>query len=97
MGTTPCKLNTARTAPKCSSRPASDRIYSSTDCTDDKTFEETEYLLQPDDTQEIELTWDRTRSAEKCADVSAKPKPGTYKVAVTIGDIKAEPVQFQLS
>ncbi len=97
VGSTPCKLDTGADGTEMLIVSGSDRIFSSTDCTDDKTFEAKEYLLQPDDTQNIDLTWDRTRSEKGCGDVSAKPRPGTYKATVTIGDIAAEPATFTLS
>lgn len=97
IGTSPCKLDTAADGTELLIVSGSDRIFSSTDCPDDTTFELQALLLQPGAQEGLTLTWDRTRSAAGCKAVSATPRPGTYKATLTIQGITADVAVFNLS
>lgn len=96
-GITPCKLAITNANSELHITSGSDRIFSSLDCPNDATINERELILQPDAPDEMfQLTWNRQRSAPECATVTATPRPGYYKAAVTLQGITAEAVQFEL-
>ena len=52
--------------------------------------------LEPGVQESARFTWDRTRSAPECAEVSSTPGAGTYRLVVSLGEITAQPVAFTL-
>lgn len=96
-GISPCKLSISNENSELLITSGTDRIFSSADCPNDATINERELILQADSPNEMfQVTWNRQRSAEGCATVTATPKPGYYKAALTLQGIAAEPVQFEL-
>jgi hypothetical protein len=71
----------------------SDRIWASTDCA---AGEPLQLLLAPDQADERQLQWDRTRSVEGCAPDQPQAQPGTYQAVLALGGVSTEPVVFGL-
>lgn len=72
----------------------SDRIFSTKDCQKDPATATME--LKPGTKESARFTWERSRSAPDCAPVSSKPRPGTYMLQVSLGDVDSKKAAFDL-
>jgi hypothetical protein len=97
VGNSPCLLDTANEGTELLIVSGSDRIWSSADCPADSPINARQFLLQPEATEEFQVTWPRTRSSEGCNPVSAVPLPGTYRATLTIQGIPSAEAVFRLA
>lgn len=95
-GDSPCTLSTTAEGTDLAIRSGNEQYYSSTWCADDPGFGEAEWILQPGDKKSLQLTWSGERYDDTCA-VIADWAAGTYWVAVAVGGIPADEVQFALT
>lgn len=94
LGEEPCVTNVGTAQQKFTITSGSDRIFSTEDCQVDGT--DVNLMLEPGVQETARFTWDRTRSAPGCAEVTATPGAGTYRLEVSLGDKTAQPVAFTL-
>ncbi|WP_084077445.1 hypothetical protein [Demequina sp. NBRC 110057] len=95
-GETPCTFSAAADGTELAIRSGNEEYYSSTWCQDDPGFGDTEWILSPGDRKTLQLTWSGERYNESCEVISDWAN-GTYWVAVAIGGVPAEEVQFTLT
>lgn len=94
VGADPCAANVGTTQQVFTVTSGSDRIFSTEDCQVEG--QDVQLMLEPGVQETARFTWDRTRSAPGCTDVTATPGPGTYRLEVALGEITAQPVAFTL-
>ena len=94
VGEEPCEANVGTTQQVFTVTSGSDRIFSTEDCQVEG--QDVQLMLEPGVQETARFTWDRTRSAPGCTEVSATPGPGTYRLEVALGEITAQPVAFTL-
>lgn len=73
----------------------SDRIWSSADCPADDVAEQV-VLLPAGAVETWTTTWQRVRSDEQCGDGLPEPRPGTYRVEVSLVGASSEQTVFDL-
>lgn len=96
VGSSACTLSTTAEGTELVIRSGNEQYYSSTWCEEDPGFGETEWILQPGDRKSLQLTWSGERFDKSC-EVISDWDAGTYWVAVAIGGVAADEVQFQLT
>ena len=94
VGEDPCRANVGTSQQVFTVTSGSDRIFSTEDCQVEG--EDVQMTLEPGVQESARFTWDRTRSAPECAEVSSTPGAGTYRLVVSLGEITAQPVAFTL-
>jgi hypothetical protein len=92
-GSTTCLLDAGDAQRQVLITSGSDRIWASTDCAAGETLQ---LLLAPDQADERQVQWDRTRSVEGCTPDQPQAQPGTYQAVLALGGVSTEPVVFGL-
>ncbi|MFW7414811.1 hypothetical protein [Demequina sp. SO4-18] len=95
-GDTACSLSTATEGTDMSVRSGEQIYYSTTWCTDDPAFPESDWVLQPGDNEALQATWAGQRVNEQCEPIQEQSDPGYYWASVAIGGVPAPEVQFRL-
>lgn len=90
-----CVVDLGETAVQWLVTSGSDRIWSNTDCAPESASKE--LIIQPNKSEEIRAQWGRARSAKGCQTGLPEPRPGTYRVEVTVGGVKQGTVAFDLT
>ena len=93
-GKVPCTMNVGTSQQEFVVTSGSDRIFSTRDCQKDP--EDTKIKLEKGQEENARFTWNRVRSLPECQPISSKPRPGTYKLKVSLGDKESKPVTFVL-
>jgi hypothetical protein len=93
-GEEPCEANVGTTQQVFTVYSGSDRIFSTEDCQVDG--QDALVEISPDEQERARFTWPRVRSAEDCGETSSEPRSGTYRLEVSLGELKAQPVSFNL-
>ena len=97
VGSAPCSVDTAAAGTELLITSGSDRIWSSADCPDESPINARSFLLDAGAQEAFQVTWSRQRSVESCTTVTAEPRPGTYRAALTIQGIESDVATFTLS
>jgi hypothetical protein len=92
-GEQPCLVDAGEAQRQILITSGSDRIWASTDCAAGETLQ---LLLAPDQADERQVQWDRTRSVEGCTPDQPQAQPGTYQAVLALGGVSTEPVVFGL-
>lgn len=90
-GSVPCLLDAG--ARQIVVTSGSDRIWASTDCGE---AESIQLLLAPDQADQRQNQWDRSRSDEACSTGLPATQPGTYQAVLTLNGVSTDPVVFTL-
>ncbi|VXB94953.1 hypothetical protein [Citricoccus sp. K5] len=93
-GEEPCEANLGTTQQVFTVYSGSDRIFSTEDCQVDG--QDALVEISPDEQERARFTWPRVRSAEDCGETATEPRSGTYRLEVSLGELKAQPVTFNL-
>ncbi|WP_188804919.1 hypothetical protein [Citricoccus zhacaiensis] len=93
-GEEPCEANLGTTQQVFTVYSGSDRIFSTEDCQVDG--QDALVEISPDEQERARFTWPRVRSAEGCGETTSEPRSGTYRLEVSLGELKAQPVTFTL-
>ncbi|WP_313816648.1 hypothetical protein [Citricoccus sp.] len=93
-GEEPCEANLGTTQQVFTVYSGSDRIFSTEDCQVDG--QDALVEISPDEQERARFTWPRVRSAEECGETTSEPRSGTYRLEVSLGELKAQPVTFNL-
>ncbi|XKH57717.1 hypothetical protein LG293_06210 [Citricoccus nitrophenolicus] len=93
-GEEPCEANLGTTQQVFTVYSGSDRIFSTEDCQVDG--QDALVEISPEEQERARFTWPRVRSAEDCGETTQEPRSGTYRLEVSLGDLKAQPVTFNL-
>lgn len=93
-GEEPCEANLGTTQQVFTVYSGSDRIFSTEDCQVDG--QDALVEISPDEQERARFTWPRVRSAEDCGETTQEPRSGTYRLEVSLGELKAQPVTFNL-
>lgn len=94
VGEEPCEANVGTTQQVFTVTSGSDRIFSTEDCQVDG--EDAMVEISPDEQERARLTWPRVRTGPDCAEIDAEPRSGTYRLEVSLGELQAQPVSFNL-
>jgi hypothetical protein len=95
VGDVPCTVDAGDANREVLITSGPDRIWSSKDCAGPETSSR-QLLLGAGAADTVELTWDRTRTAEGCPADLPEPRPGTYQAVGTLGTVSSVPVVFAL-
>ncbi|NUL44702.1 hypothetical protein F7P69_05765 [Cellulosimicrobium funkei] len=93
-GEEPCEANLGTTQQVFTVYSGSDRIFSTEDCQVDG--QDALVEISPDEQERARFTWPRLRSSEDCGETTQEPRSGTYRLEVSLGDLEAQPVTFNL-
>lgn len=93
-GQEPCDANLGTSQQVFTVYSGSDRIFSTEDCQVDG--EDAMVEISPDEQERARLTWPRVRTGPDCAEIDAEPRSGTYRLEVSLGELQAQPVSFNL-
>ncbi|MBM7796013.1 hypothetical protein [Pseudoglutamicibacter cumminsii] len=93
-GDVPCTMNVGTTQQEFVVTSGNDRIFSTRDCQQDP--EDVKIKLEKGQEENARFTWNRVRSVPECQPISSKPRPGTYKLKVSLGDNESKPATFVL-
>jgi hypothetical protein len=95
VGDVPCTVDAGDANREVLITSGQDRIWSSKDCaTPDAASRQ--LLLASGAADTVELTWDRSRTAEGCPTDLPEPRSGTYQAVGTLGTVSSVPVVFAL-
>lgn len=94
-GSTACTRDLGQAAIELLVVSGSDRIWSSDDCAPGGP--EKVVTLEPGEPSRAQVTWPGTRSLPECAGPQSAAQPGTYRVAVRVGDLRADGRPFRLT
>ncbi|MFB9954914.1 hypothetical protein [Cellulomonas denverensis] len=92
-GTAPCLLDASDAQREIVVTSGSDRIWASTDCGEGEPLQ---LLLAPEQSDQRQTQWDRSRSDEACSTGLPAPQPGTYQAVLTLNGVSTDPVVFTL-
>ncbi|MEV7973474.1 hypothetical protein [Cellulomonas sp. NPDC089187] len=92
-GATPCLLDAGDDQRQIVVTSGSDRIWASTDCA---TGDPLQLLLAPEQADQRQTQWDRSRSDEACSAGLPATQPGTYQAVLTLNGVSTDPVVFTL-
>jgi hypothetical protein len=95
VGDVPCTVDAGDANREVLITSGADRIWSSKDCATEETASR-QLLLGSGAADSVELTWDRTRTAEGCPAGLPEPRSGTYQAVTTLGTVSSVPVVFAL-
>jgi hypothetical protein len=95
VGDVPCTVDAGDANREVLITSGADRIWSSKDCATEDTASR-QLLLGSGAADSVELTWDRTRTAEGCPGGLPEPRAGTYQAVTTLGTVSSVPVVFAL-
>jgi hypothetical protein len=95
VGDVPCTVDAGDANREVLITSGQDRIWSSKDCATPDTASR-QLLLASGAADTVELTWDRSRTAEGCPTDLAEPRSGTYQAVSTLGTVSSVPVVFAL-
>lgn len=93
-GSEDCTVNVGTSQQEFKIVSGGDRIFSTTDCRADAT--DSDITLKAGATESARFTWKRLRTAPGCAEVSTKPRPGTYSFTAKLGDAESDKTNFTL-
>ncbi|GAA1126178.1 hypothetical protein [Citricoccus alkalitolerans] len=93
-GEEPCEANLGTTQQVFTVYSGPDRIFSTEDCQVDG--QDALVEISPDEQERARFTWPRVRSSEDCGETTQEPRSGTYRLEVSLGDLRAQPVTFNL-
>ncbi|MEV4902029.1 hypothetical protein AB0K08_11865 [Citricoccus sp. NPDC055426] len=93
-GQEPCEANLGTSQQVFTVYSGSDRIFSTEDCQVDG--EDAMVEISPDEQERARLTWPRVRTGPDCAEIDSDPRSGTYRLEVSLGELQAQPVSFNL-
>lgn len=92
-GDQPCVVDAGDPERVVTVTSGSDRIWSSMDCA---AAEPVRLLLAAGQSDQRQVSWDRSRSETGCTSDLPAPKAGTYQVRVTVADVTSTPASFTL-
>ncbi|MGM7666877.1 hypothetical protein [Microbacterium sp. A93] len=92
-GQEPCEANLGTSQQVFTVYSGSDRIFSTEGCQEG---EDAMVEISPDEQERARLTWPRVRTGPDCAKIDSDPRSGTYRLEVSLGELKAQPVSFNL-
>ena len=95
VGDVPCTVDAGDAHREILITSGPDRIWSSKDCATADTASR-QLLLGAGAADTVELTWERTRTAEGCPAGLPEPRSGTYQAVTTLGTVSSVPVVFAL-
>lgn len=93
-GQEPCEANLGTSQQVFTVYSGSDRIFSTEDCQVDG--EDAMVEISPDEQERARLTWPRVRTGPDCAEIDSDLRSGTYRLEVSLGELQAQPVPFNL-
>ncbi|MEZ2391717.1 hypothetical protein AB6813_19630 [bacterium RCC_150] len=93
-GAAPCQVNVGTSQMEFLVMSGEDRIFSSKDC--QAASEDLVKQIDPGKSEIANFPWQRNRSAEGCAVVSAKPANGTYTFKAVLGNKASAKAIFTL-
>lgn len=89
-----CDVNVGTNQQEFLIESGDDRIFSTKDCASDTTV--LDITMEPGQKETARFTWERVRSAPGCPEVSANPRPGTYKFTAKLGSRTSNIAVFEL-
>ena len=95
-GDSACSLSSDADGTSMAVRSGPDDVYfDSAWCADTPVFNDTNWILQPGDSEVAQATWNLQRYNEAC-EAGSNGRAGTYWVAMSVAGVEAEEVRFEL-
>lgn len=97
VGSTACRLTTDDAETTMAIRSGNEAYYSTASCPNDTVFPSTSWVLQEGNSETVQATWTGQRVDGECGVIESRAGAGFYWVAIAIGGVSADEVQFQIT
>ncbi|WP_062077103.1 hypothetical protein [Demequina globuliformis] len=95
-GISACTLSTDADGTELAISSGNDQYYSTNWCPEDPGFESKEWILQPEDSEALQVVWPGIWQNEECGGPVGDVRPGTYNAAISVAGITADVVPFAM-